>query len=95
MAFFCARRGKERMLGVMSPGEWGTVDRIEAEGTVKGRVLRMGLVPGTWVRVEKKSLGDCSVEVLFRGSRAVLSREEAQSVMISPPGCSGCGGGCG
>ena len=74
------------------------VSAIEGNPSVKLRVLEMGLVPGTVVRMERKApMGD-PVSVWFRGYELSLRKTEAEAVLINCDSatcsCKNCGGGC-
>ncbi len=75
-------------------GGRGVVARIEGDGSLKRRILEMGLVPGTQLRVERKAPLNDPVSVWFRGYELSLRVDEADAVIIRPAGCAGCPGGC-
>lgn len=78
-------------LSMLEPGEEGTVTRLTAEGSLRKRLLDMGLVPGTGVRFVRISpLGD-PVEVEVRNTRLSLRRLEAAPVWVCrrPGECAG------
>ena len=77
----------KRTLEDLSPGQSGTIISISNKsGTVKRRLVDMGLTPGTEVRVTKIApLGD-PIEVSLRGYELSLRKEDAgQIVMGQPP----------
>ncbi len=86
--------GAERALSSLAVGEGGVVSRIEGDGSLKRRILEMGLVPGTEVRVERKAPLNDPVAIWFRGYELSLRVDEADAVLIMPRGCAGCSGGC-
>ncbi|MDD2454252.1 MAG: ferrous iron transport protein A [Synergistales bacterium] len=90
----CCESGKEKALSALSVGEGGVVARIEGDGSLKRRILEMGLVPGTQLRVERKAPLNDPVSVWFRGYELSLRVDEADAVIIRPAGCAGCPGGC-
>ena len=95
MGLNCDGGGKiEKGLSTLSVGESGVVARIEGDGSLKRRILDMGLVPGTLVRVERKAPLNDPVSIWFRGYELSLRVEEANAVLIRPAGCAGCPGGC-
>lgn len=85
--------GKEKTLSALSVGESGIVARIEGDGGLKRRILEMGLVPGTQIRVERKAPLNDPVSVWFRGYELSLRVDEAGAVIVRPAGCVGCGVG--
>ena len=84
--------GVERALGALEIGEGGIVSRVVDDSGLKRKVLEMGLVPGTQIRVERKApLGD-PISVWFRGYELSLRLDEANAVFVRPAGCAGCPG---
>ena len=86
--------GMEKALSTLAVGEGGVVSKIEGDGSLKRRILEMGLVPGTEVRVERKAPLNDPVSVWFRGYGLSLRVDEANAVFVRPKGCAGCSGGC-
>ncbi len=86
--------GVEKTLSSLAVGEGGIVSKIEGDGSLKRRILEMGLVPGTEVRVERKAPLNDPVSIWFRGYELSLRVDEADAVFIMPRGCAGCSGGC-
>lgn len=78
------KEGKEAdSLSDLKPGEKGKVFRITGKGDLKKRLLDMGLVPGTEVQLEKVApLGD-PVEVLVKGYRLSLRKDEAKEILLA------------
>ncbi len=92
MAISCSGcgSGKERALSSLEIGEGGVVSKIAAEGGLKRRILEMGLVPGTQIRMERKAPLNDPISVWFRGYELSLRVDEADAVLIRPSGCAGC-----
>ncbi|SMB81788.1 ferrous iron transport protein A [Desulfonispora thiosulfatigenes DSM 11270] len=66
----------------LSIGEEGFVEKLEAKDTVRRRLLDIGLVEGTRVKVMRRSpLGDPTL-YLIRGTMIALRKEEAQFINI-------------
>ncbi|MBC8478464.1 MAG: DtxR family transcriptional regulator [Candidatus Delongbacteria bacterium] len=64
------------------PGDSGVVQRILAQGRVKRRLLDMGVLPGESIHLIKLApLGD-PLEILIKGYRLSLRREEAAAVQM-------------
>ena len=94
MKLSCGCEGvEERALSALDIGESGIVSKIVGEGALKRRILEMGLVPGTQIRVERKAPLNDPVSVWFRGYELSLRVDEANAVLIRPAGCAGCSGG--
>ena len=74
--------GKMKRLSQLKVGEAGIIRKIEGAEALKRRLLTMGAVPGTRVKVEKVApLGD-PMEVLLKGFRLSLRKEEAQNIEV-------------
>jgi ferrous iron transport protein A len=65
------------------PGERGTVTRIgNVDGSVRRRLLEMGLIKGAPVELVRFApMGD-PIEVKVKGYRLSLRRDEAESVLV-------------
>ena len=77
-------KGDKRMksLSELKVGEKGKVSRLIAEGSIKRKLLDMGIVPGVEIRIQKVApLGD-PVDVLVKGYHLSLRREEAKSITV-------------
>jgi Fe2+ transport system protein FeoA len=70
-------------LNALTPGERATVQRISSTMThVRQRLLEMGLVKGTRVKVVRFApMGD-PIEVQVKGYRLSLRRVEAEAVIV-------------
>ena len=77
---------RKRTLEDLAPGQSGTILSIaNKSGTVKRRLVDMGLTPGTEVRVTKIApLGD-PVEVSLRGYELSLRKEDARQIVLGQP----------
>ena len=75
-----------RTLEDLTPGQSGTILSIaNKSGTVKRRLVDMGLTPGTEVRVTKIApLGD-PIEVSLRGYELSLRKADAGQIVIGQP----------
>ncbi len=64
----------------LKPGQEGVVVAIAAAGSMKRRIMDMGITPGVKMRVIKVApLGD-PIEVNVRGYELSLRKEEAQQI---------------
>lgn len=71
-----------KVLSELQTGEKGKVIRITAQGPVRRRFLEMGITPGTEVSVKGVApLGD-PMEILVKGYRLSLRKEEAASIFL-------------
>ena len=70
------------LLSNLKPGQRGRILRITGPGSLKMRLMEMGVVPGTTVEVKRVApLGD-PVEVEVKGYRMSLRREEAAIIEV-------------
>jgi ferrous iron transport protein A len=68
----------------LSPGMHGIVRGIEGDAPSVRRLMDLGLVPGTRVRMVRAApLGD-PLELLVRGTHLSLRRSEAGRVHVEP-----------
>lgn len=64
------------------PGELGTVTSIGEKGSMRRRLMDMGVTPGTSIKVIKVApLGD-PIEINIRGYELSLRKDEAQHILI-------------
>jgi Fe2+ transport system protein FeoA len=69
-------------LSQLNPGEHGRVIRIKAKGSVRRRILEMGLTPGSQISVKGVApLGD-PMELLVKGYSLSLRKEEASNILV-------------
>ena len=76
----------KRTLEDLAPGQRGTILSVgNKSGTVKRRLVDMGLTPGTEVKVTKIApLGD-PIEVTLRGYELSLRKEDAAQIVMGQP----------
>ncbi|MEA3314095.1 MAG: metal-dependent transcriptional regulator [Caldisericota bacterium] len=74
---------KEKPLSELKKGEGGKIVRIKSGiGSLKSRLLDMGAVPGTVVRIKKVApLGD-PIDILILGYHLSLRKEEAEKIIV-------------
>ena len=73
-----------KRLGDLPPGERATLREIGGDRSFRRRLMEMGLLPGTPVRmVRRVDIGDL-VEIEVRGSHLSLRRSEAGEVLLDP-----------
>ena len=71
-----------RTLKELSPGETGVVIRISGSGPVRRRIIDMGIVAGTNVKVEKYApLGD-PIEIKAKNFTLSLRKSEAALIEV-------------
>ncbi len=72
-----------RPLSELKPGQRATVLALDLPGSVKGRVLEMGLTKGTTVEVIRFApLGD-PMELKVRGSHISLRKADAAGIRVN------------
>jgi len=70
-------------LGDLEPGEKGRVVKVKGTGSLRKRLLDMGMIPGTEVQLKKIApLGD-PVDVLIKGYHLSLRKDEAEDILIT------------
>lgn len=71
-------------LSDLQPGASGTVVQVQAQGTIRQRLLEMGFVRGASLKVEKLApLGD-PMELVIKGYHLSLRREESACILVRP-----------
>ena len=69
-------------LSSLQPGQRGKIAGFDLEGSVKGRVMEMGVTKGTTVEVVRFApLGD-PVEIKVRGYHLTLRKHEAEQIWV-------------
>jgi ferrous iron transport protein A len=73
---------ERRVLSALQPGESGRVTAITGDPDATQRLMDMGLIRGTTVKVERLApLGD-PIEVRVRGFMLTLRRSEAEHITV-------------
>ena len=71
-----------RTLKDLNPGESGKIKRVSGHGSIRRRIMDMGLVPGTELIMERYApMGD-PVEVKNKGFHLSLRKEEADTIIL-------------
>lgn len=72
----------EKLLRELDPGDEGRIVKIGGSGSIRRRMMDMGVVKGTPFRVERVApLGD-PMEILIKGYHLSLRREEAAQITV-------------
>ena len=75
-----------RTLDTLLPGETGVISRVTGSGPVKRRIVDMGLVAGTVVKVQKFApLGD-PMEIKVKNFNLSLRKSEAFMIELYSTG---------
>jgi len=80
------KKNEEKTLKDLKTGQWGKIIRIKSGiGSLKTRLLDMGAVPGTTVKVKKIApLGD-PIDIRILGYHLTLRKNEAENIIIEEP----------
>jgi len=77
---------EKKTLKDLKIGQTGVVVRIKGKGSIKQRMMDMGLVPGSEVKVIRVApLGD-PIEIILKGYNLSLRKSEAQDIEIETSG---------
>jgi ferrous iron transport protein A len=69
-------------LSQLNPGEKGVVSKVTGGGSIHRRIIDMGIVPGTLLKVEKYApLGD-PIEIKVKGFNLSLRKAEAEMIQV-------------
>ncbi|MGS0765490.1 FeoA family protein [Syntrophomonas curvata] len=78
-----------RTLKDLIPGEKARITSIIGNGSIRRRILEMGLVPGVEVVMERYApLGD-PIEIKSQGFHLSLRKEEAETIILEQSGKEG------
>lgn len=73
----------QKTLKSLNPGESGTIIMIKGKGPIKRRLMDMGIVRGSEIKVEKVApLGD-PIEVKIKNYSLTLRKEDAENILIN------------
>lgn len=73
---------KMKRLDEMRPGETGKITAISPCGTLRCRMMEMGLVKGAELKVIRLAPSGDPVEVLLKGYSLALRKKEAVNVTL-------------
>ena len=73
-----------KTLDQLQPGKSAVVTQLASTGLNRRRMMDLGILPGTQIKIEMKSpLGD-PVAYRVRGAVIALRREQAREIFIAP-----------
>ena len=73
-----------KTLDTLLPGEMGVISHVAGTGPIKRRIVDMGLIAGTVVRVQKYApLGD-PIEIKVKNFNLSLRKMEASTIIVKP-----------
>lgn len=70
------------VLTSLKKGQKARVKQVTGNGLIKQRLLKMGLVPGETVEIEKVAPLGSPIDVLVKGYHLSLRKEEANCVEV-------------
>ncbi|MDZ4815876.1 MAG: FeoA family protein [Verrucomicrobiota bacterium] len=71
-------------LNELSAGQTATISKINAAGSIRQRLMELGLLRGTPIEVVRFApMGD-PIEIKFKGYHLSLRKEEAATIEVSP-----------
>lgn len=71
-------------LALLPPGARAILERVEGERSFRRRLMEMGFLPGTSVRVVRRVAIGRLVELELRGCHLSLRLAEAEHIFVSP-----------
>lgn len=72
-------------LSSLQVGEWGRIDRLQEGFTFCCRLRDLGFVPGSLVRVRRRSPLRDPIEYEVRNTRICLRRRESDQILVHLP----------
>lgn len=73
---------KMKRLDEMRAGEWGKIAVVSPCGALRRRMMEMGLVRGTELKVIRLAPSGDPVEVLLKGYSLALRKKEAVNITL-------------
>lgn len=70
-------------LDELKTGQTGTITAIEGEGPVVQRLMALGLLAGSAIRITRRAIGGDPIEVAIMDYALSLRREEARRVRVA------------
>lgn len=70
-------------LDELKVGQAGTIVRIDGEGPLVQRLMALGLLAGTLVRMTRRAIGGDPIEVEVMDYQLSLRRDEARLVQVA------------
>jgi len=66
----------------LRPGEAACVDKLLAGGSMRRRLLDIGITPGTYIKCLQKSPAGDPVAYLIRGAVIALRCEDSMNILV-------------
>lgn len=67
----------------LATGDCCQIHQIVGSGSVRQRLLDMGLLPNQHIRLDRVALGGAPVWIELNGTHLALRREEAAMILVS------------
>ena len=67
----------------LKPGEWGKVLQVNAQGSIRQRILDMGILPGARIELLRVAPTGDPIWIELDGTQLALRRPEAEAVLLS------------
>jgi len=78
-----ARQGRMSSVFDLKPGQKARVARVEAAGSIRQRLLDMGLLPDVVVEFERTAPGGDPIWIKLLGGQLALRKKEAQAILVA------------
>ena len=75
---------KQQPLTTLGEGQYGTVIDIYTTGSIRRRLLDLGVIPGTKIECLQKSPAGDPVAYLIRGAAIALRKEDSEGILVLP-----------
>ena len=69
-------------LALLTPGQRGEITRIGGSRSLRVRLMELGLLPGTAIKVERQAPLDGPIHVIVRGCHLSIRREDAARILV-------------
>lgn len=73
----------EKKLSDLNPGEKGTVVQIKSHGSLRRRIIDMGITPNAKVIMKKEAPFGDPIEINIRGYELSIRKSEANQIIVS------------
>ena len=71
-------------LSELKPGDAGTILSVGGDGSLRRRLIAMGVTPGTWVTVRKYAPFGDPMEIRLRNYNLSIRKKDAAEIVVSP-----------
>ena len=68
----------------LEPGQTGTVTHVNARGSIRQRLLDMGVLPDAAVELVRVAPAGNPIWIKMEGTQLALRQDEAKAVLIEP-----------